>query len=175
MSPAWQVNSLPRVLCLARWMLNHQSTREVPQLNLFIYKKVDPLLLLLFFFSQYSFIWLCHLSCGMCGLPSSLLGSLVATCEFLAVVCEIQYPSMCVFLCVCVCVCVCFLCQTLCDHLDCSPSGSFVSGISQARIPEWVAISQFPDQGSNPAAPPPPPPPQVGSVESQPLEQEGSP
>ena len=32
-------------------------------------------------------------------------------------------------------------CPTLCDSLDCSPPGSFVHGISQARILEWVAIS----------------------------------
>ena len=32
------------------------------------------------------------------------------------------------------------LCQTLCDHMDSSPSGSSVHGISQARILEWVAI-----------------------------------
>ena len=30
---------------------------------------------------------------------------------------------------------------TLCDPKDCSPPGSFVHGISQARILEWVAIS----------------------------------
>ena len=30
---------------------------------------------------------------------------------------------------------------TLCDPLDCSPPGSSVHGISQARILEWVAIS----------------------------------
>ena len=29
----------------------------------------------------------------------------------------------------------------LCDHMDCSPSGSSVHGILQARILEWVAIS----------------------------------
>ena len=28
-----------------------------------------------------------------------------------------------------------------CDPMDCSPPGSSVHGISQARIPEWVAIS----------------------------------
>ena len=33
------------------------------------------------------------------------------------------------------------LCPTLCDPLDCSPSGSSVRGISQARIQEWVAIT----------------------------------
>ena len=32
------------------------------------------------------------------------------------------------------------LCTTLCDPMDCSPPGSSVHGILQARIPEWVAI-----------------------------------
>ena len=32
-------------------------------------------------------------------------------------------------------------CQTLCDPMDCSPAGSSVHGISQARILEWVTIS----------------------------------
>ena len=32
-------------------------------------------------------------------------------------------------------------CPTLCDPIDSSPSGSFVHGILQARILEWVAIS----------------------------------
>ena len=32
-------------------------------------------------------------------------------------------------------------CQTLCDPMDCSPPGSSVHGILQARISEWVAIS----------------------------------
>ena len=32
-------------------------------------------------------------------------------------------------------------CPTLCDPMDCSPPGSFVHGILQARILEWVAIS----------------------------------
>ena len=32
-------------------------------------------------------------------------------------------------------------CPTLCDPLDCSPPGSSVHGIFQARILEWVAIS----------------------------------
>ena len=32
-------------------------------------------------------------------------------------------------------------CPTLCDHMDWSPLGSFVHGILQARILEWVAIS----------------------------------
>ena len=33
------------------------------------------------------------------------------------------------------------LCLTLCDSMDCSPPGSSVHGILQARIWEWVAIS----------------------------------
>ena len=32
-------------------------------------------------------------------------------------------------------------CLTICDPMDCSPSGSSVHGILQVRILEWVAIS----------------------------------
>ena len=32
-------------------------------------------------------------------------------------------------------------CPILCDPIDSSPTGSFVPGILQARILEWVAIS----------------------------------
>ena len=32
-------------------------------------------------------------------------------------------------------------CLTLCDPVDCSPPGSSVHGILQARILDWVAIS----------------------------------
>ena len=32
-------------------------------------------------------------------------------------------------------------CRTLCDPINCSPPGSSVHGIFQARILEWVAIS----------------------------------
>ena len=94
------------------------------------------------------------------------------------------------------CFCFCGLwvcvfaqsCPTLCDPVDCSPPGSSVHGILQARILEWVAIPSsegiFPTQGSNPSllwlqlrvekaekteslpsAPPPPlPPPQLWSL-----------
>ena len=45
------------------------------------------------------------------------------------------------------------LCLTLCNPMDCSPPGSSVHGISQARILEWVAVpfsrGIFPTQGSN--------------------------
>ena len=32
-------------------------------------------------------------------------------------------------------------CPTLCDPIDCSPQGSSIPGILQARTLEWVAIS----------------------------------
>ena len=45
-------------------------------------------------------------------------------------------------------------CLTVCDPRDCSPPGSSVRGILQARIPEWVVIPLlqgiFPTQGLNP-------------------------
>ena len=47
-------------------------------------------------------------------------------------------------------LCMCLithLCLTLCNLMDCSPPGSSVNGILQARILEGVAIS---NQGSNP-------------------------
>ena len=48
-------------------------------------------------------------------------------------------------------------CLTLCDPMDCSPPGSFIHGILQARILEWVAISLpqeiFLTQGLNPGLP----------------------
>ena len=33
------------------------------------------------------------------------------------------------------------LCLTLCDPMDCSPPGSSIHGIFQARILEWCAIA----------------------------------
>ena len=50
----------------------------------------------------------------------------------------------CVCVCVCACACVCVLVSysylTLCDPMDCNPSGSSVEGILQTRILEWVLI-----------------------------------
>ena len=42
--------------------------------------------------------------------------------------------------CSCVCAQLLQLCPTLCDSMDCSPPGSSVYGILQARIWEWVAM-----------------------------------
>ena len=39
------------------------------------------------------------------------------------------------------CVLILHSCLTLCNPMDCSPPGSSVHGILQARILEWVAIS----------------------------------
>jgi len=62
----------------------------------------------------------------------------------------------CSCLCVCMCVCICSqLCPTLCDPVDCSPPGSSVHGIFQARKLEWVAISysrDLPDSGMEAAS-----------------------
>ena len=58
--------------------------------------------------------------------------------------------SVCVCVCVWVCGCVCVCaqsCPTLCDLMDCSPPGSSVHRIFQARILEWVAI--FYSRGSS--------------------------
>ena len=38
-------------------------------------------------------------------------------------------------------LCCAQLCPTLFNPMDCSPAGSSVHGISQARILEWAAIS----------------------------------
>ena len=48
------------------------------------------------------------------------------------------------------------LCPTLCNPVDCSPPGSSIHGILQARILEWVAIPfsrDLPDPGIKPRSP----------------------
>ena len=65
-------------------------------------------------------------------------------------------------MCVCVCTCTraCVLslqsCLTLCDPMNCSPPGSSVHGILQARILEWVAFpspGDLPHTGIEPVSP----------------------
>ena len=44
------------------------------------------------------------------------------------------------------CMHACFIAQsylTLCDNMDCSPPGSSVHGVLQARMLEWVAIPSY--------------------------------
>ena len=57
---------------------------------------------------------------------------------------------------ICCCCLVAQSCPTLCDPTDCSPPGSSVHGISQARILEWVATSfpaDLPNPGIGPTSP----------------------
>ena len=60
-----------------------------------------------------------------------------AFCVLTSPLCIEQLRFVCV--CVCVCVLVTQLCPALCHPTDCSPPGSSVHGILQARILEWVA------------------------------------
>ena len=57
-------------------------------------------------------------------------------------------------------------CPTLCDPMDCSPPGSSVHGILQARILEWVAIPSLGDL-PNPGVKPWSPALQVDSLPSE--------
>ena len=54
-----------------------------------------------------------------------------------------------------VCVLVAQSCLILCDPMVCSPLGSSVHGVFQARVMEWVAISlrDLPDPGIVPRSP----------------------
>ena len=61
------------------------------------------------------------------------------------------YARVCVYVCVCVQSCL-----TLHNPMDCSPPGSSVHGILQARILEWVAcppLGDFPNPGIEPRSP----------------------
>ena len=63
------------------------------------------------------------------------------------------FPSVCVCVCVCVCVLVARSCLTLCNPMDCSPPGSFVYRVFQARILEGVAMlssGDLPNPGIEP-------------------------
>ena len=73
---------------------------------------------------------------------------LVSTCFFHFLICMSAFHSKRYVAASCVCVCsVAQLCL-FCNHMDCSPQGSYVHGIIQARILEWAAISS--SRGSSP-------------------------
>ena len=59
-----------------------------------------------------------------------------------------KYSSSAYNACCCCCCLVTKSSLTPCDPVDWSPPSSSVHGLSQARIPEWVAISFF--KGSSP-------------------------
>ena len=66
----------------------------------------------------------------------------IYTCHSYLVLLVCVCVCVCECVCIHVCVCVCAQsCLTLCNPMDCSPPGSSVHGIFQARILEWVAIS----------------------------------
>ena len=80
--------------------------------------------------------------------------------------------------CVCACVCVCVsvglvarLCLTLCDPMDCSPPGSSIHGISQARLLgvgcHLLLQGDLPDPGIKPMSP-------AWKADSLPLSYDGS-
>ena len=61
-------------------------------------------------------------------------------------ICSVSFPVITL-----VCVLVAKSCPTFLDPMDCSPPGSFVHGILQARILEWVAIpGDLPDPEIDP-------------------------
>ena len=76
------------------------------------------------------------------------------------------FPITCVLF-PCMCVFLVQLCLTLCDPMDCSPPGSSVCGILQARILERVAIC-FPRDLPNPGIEPESPALQVDSSPPEP-------
>ena len=61
--------------------------------------------------------------------------------QIYAIIFTFDMPRILSTLMVCVCVLVAQLCLTLGKPMDCSPPGSSVHGMLQARIMEWVAIS----------------------------------
>ena len=72
------------------------------------------------------------------GIASHMSVCTQITCKFLFT------RSLCVCMCVCMHVHTCIQllsCVRLCDSMDCSPPGSCVHRIPQARILEWVTIS----------------------------------
>ena len=104
-----------------------------------------------------------------------------------------MHLCVCVCMCVCVCVCVCVYwvtqfswvsqscqfswvsqsCPTLCNPMDCSPPGSSVHEISQARILElpFPSPGDLPGPGTEPASPVSP----TLQTDSLPLSHWGSP
>ena len=86
----------------------------------------------------------------------------VCVCVCHSVMSDTKPPGKPTHLSVCVCVCV-RACVCMCDSMDCSPPGSFVHGILQPRIPEWVVIS-FSECLPNPGIEPGPPALQAGTI-----------
>ena len=140
-----------------------------PQLHIFRFSTIFHISLTLFpvlsifFLCEFQSIsfWLSYQS--TIHLFSYVLPGMKFTTEFLPSITIVLSSriSIQLYMCVCVCVCVCVVyiyifrtiyiysslkllvtqsCPTLGDPMDCSPPGSSVNGILQARILEWLAI-----------------------------------
>ena len=90
------------------------------------------------------------------GLYDNSMFYLLRSCQFSKSGCTIRIPiSTCIYFLmskyfyILVCVLVTQLCPVLCNRMDCSPPGSPVHGILQARILEWVAFP-FSSRSSQP-------------------------
>ena len=103
-------------------------------------------------FNFFSFLYVCVFVCVYLCLRVCLLSSFSHVRLFVtpssSATWEAIYIHVYIHTCVCVCVCV-FVgagglvaksCLTFCDPMDCSPPGSSVHGILQARILEQFAI-----------------------------------
>ena len=71
---------------------------------------------------------------------SSILAATYLSCSYNQILLKVKYVYIVPFLCQMVCS-ITQSCLTLCNSMDCSPPGSSVHGIFQARILERVAIS----------------------------------
>ena len=138
----WDLGSLTRdwthTPCIGRQRLNHWITREVPSVfhlhfempygdcekALRLSNRI-PLGIHSTSWSGSMLYWL-----GLVGKPASLV-------TFWDVK---MWNNNKLRLWVAVVVLVAKLCLTLCNPMDCSPPGSSLHGISQARILEWVAV-----------------------------------
>ena len=83
------------------------------------------------------FVWVWDVCGHRCGYVGVCGCGNVCGCGCVGVVVGVW---VCMVVCECVCVLVAQSCLTLCDSMDCSPPGSSVHGILQARILEWVAM-----------------------------------
>ena len=90
--------------------------------------------------SMCSVVYVCVMYMYMCVCVCVYV--LVCLCMCMSMyMCVYVYMSMCVCISVCVRAClICFNCVLLCNVMACSPPGSSVHGILQARILEWVAM-----------------------------------
>ena len=90
---------------------------------------------------------------GKSPIPTSALFSSLCIPSFWRRSVYLSYPLFPVWACMRACMLSRFGCVWLCNPMDCSPPGSSVHGISQARVREWCchALLQgiFQTQGSN--------------------------